>query len=162
MRYLLCTALVLAAACERRDTARDVAATDTAALADTVARPGGGPGQTMSAMPDRLLGSWKAQGYDAGSSRAQPFTITWTRAPDGSLAGSIAFTGGEQYDVKVVSTTDTMIVYESEPHRSPTLNAQVVTRTQARMVGDTLVGSYTARAGRSGKSLKGTFRATRG
>jgi hypothetical protein len=161
MRYLLCTALVLAA-CERRDTARDVAATDTAALADTVTTPGTGPGQTMTALPDRLVGSWKAQGFDAGSSRAQPFTITWTRAPDGSLAGSIAFTGGEQYDVKVVSTTDTLIVYESEPHRSPTLNARVVTRTQARMVGDTLVGSYTARAGKSGKSLKGTFRATRG
>ena len=160
MRYLICAALALTA-CERRDTARDVAATDTAALGDTVTRPGTGPGQTMTALPDRLVGSWKAQGYDAGSSRAQPFTITWTRAPDGSLAGSIAFTGGEQYDVKVVSTTDTLIVYESEPHRSPTLNAQVVTRTQARMVGDTLVGSYTARAGKSGKSLKGTFRATR-
>ena len=161
MRYLLCAALALAA-CERRDSARDVGATDTTTLADTVARAATGAGETMSALPDRLLGSWKAQGYDAGSSRAQPFTITWTRAPDGSLIGNIAFTGGEAYDVKVVSTTDTLIVYESEPHRSPTLNAQVVTRTQARLVGDTLVGSYTARAGKSGKSLKGTFRATRG
>jgi hypothetical protein len=161
MRYLLCTVLALAA-CERRDTARDVSATDTTALVDTADRDTLGRGATMSAMPERLLGSWKAQGYDAGSSRAQPFTITWTRAPDGSLTGNIAFQGGEQYDVKVVSTTDTLIVYESEPHRSPTLNAQVVTRTQARMIGDTLVGNYTARAARGGKTLKGTFRATRG
>jgi hypothetical protein len=161
MRYLLCTVLALAA-CERRDTARDVSAADTTTLADTSDRDTIGRGPTMTAMPDRLLGSWKAQGYDAGSSRAQPFTITWTRAPDGSLTGNIAFQGGEQYDVKVVSTTDTLIVYESEPHRSPTLNAQVVTRTQARMIGDTLVGSYTARAGKGGKTLKGTFRATRG
>ena len=160
MRYLLCTVLALAA-CERRDTARDVSAADTTMLADTSDRDTSGRGQTMTALPDRLLGSWKAQGYDAGSSRAQPFTITWTRAPDGSLTGNIAFEGGEQYDVKVVSTTDTLIVYESEPHRSPTLKAQVVTRTQARIVGDTLVGSYTARAGKGGKTLKGTFRATR-
>jgi hypothetical protein len=161
MRYLLCTVLALAA-CERRDTARDVSAADTSVLGDTADRDTTGPGTTMTALPDRLLGSWKAQGYDAGSSRAQPFTITWTRAPDGSLAGKIAFEGGEQYDVKVVSTTDTMIVYESAPHRSPTLKARVVTRTRARMVGDTLVGSYTARAGKGGKALSGTFRATRG
>jgi hypothetical protein len=160
MRYLLCTVLVLAA-CERRDTARDVSAAATTGLADTTDQDTSGPGQTMTALPDRLLGSWKAQGYEVGSSRGQPFTITWTRAPDGSLAGNIAFEGGEQYDVKVVSTTDTSIVYQSEPHRSPTLKTQVVTRTQARFVGDTLVGSYTARAGKGGKTLKGTFRATR-
>jgi hypothetical protein len=160
MRYLLCTVLVLAA-CERRDAARDVSADDTTALADAD-RDTAGPGPTMTALPDRLLGSWKAQGYDAGSSRAQPFTITWTRAPDGSLAGKIAFEGGEAYDVKVVSTTDTLIVYQSAPHRSPTLNTQVVTRTQARMVGDTLLGSYTARASTGGKTLRGTFKATRG
>ena len=160
MRYLLCTVLALAA-CERRDTARDVSAADTTVLADTSDGDTSGRGQTMTALPDRLLGTWKAQGYDAGSSRGQPFTITWSRAPDGSLTGNIAFEGGEQYDVKVVSTTDTLIVYQSEPHRSPTLKTQVVTRTQARFVGDTLVGSYTARAGKGGKTLKGTFRATR-
>jgi hypothetical protein len=161
MRYLLCTVLAVAA-CERRDTGRDVSAGDTSTLADTTAGDTSGRGTTLTALPDRLLGSWKAQGYDAGSSRAQPFTITWSRAPDGSLTGRVAFEGGEQYDVKVVSTTDTMIVYQSAPHRSPTLKAQVVTRTQARMVGDTLVGSYTARAGKGGKVLRGTFRATRG
>ena len=162
MRYLLCTLLALAA-CERRDTARDVSAADTTALANTSERDTTGPGsQAMTALPDRLLGSWKAQGYDAGSSRGQPFTITWSRAPDGSLTGNIAFEGGEQYDVKVVSTSDTVIVYQSELHRSPTLKTQVVTRTQARVVGDTLVGSYTARSPKGGKTLKGTFRATRG
>jgi len=116
---------------------------------------------TMSAVPDRLLGSWTAKGYDAGSSRAQPFTITWNRSPDGSLAGSVAFQGGEKYNVKMVSTGDSTFVYESEPHQSPTLKAQVVTRTQARLVGDTLTGTYQARA-KGGKVLKGRFVATRG
>jgi hypothetical protein len=157
MRYLLCTALALAA-CERRETARTTG--DTAA-ADTIASTAPAPDRAMSAVPDRLLGTWTAQGYDAGSSRPQEFNITWTRAPDGSLVGTIAFQPGETYQVKVVSTSDTTIVYESEPHRSPTLKAQVVTRTQARFVGDSLVGTYAARATQSGKVLRGRFTATR-
>jgi hypothetical protein len=159
MRYLLCTVLVLAA-CERRaQTARDTTrmGNDTVA-ADTSAAPA----QTMSAVPDRLLGSWTAQGYDAGSKRAQPFTITWSRAPDGSLVGVIAFRSGEKYNVKVVSTGDSTIVYQSDPHRSPTLKTQVVTRTTAKMVGDSLRGTYVARATKGGKVLKGRFTATRG
>jgi hypothetical protein len=159
MRYLLCAALALAA-CERRDTTRDLPATDTAAAAaDTVSAPGT---QTMSAVPDRLIGMWTAQGYDEGSSQGQPFTLTWTRAPDGSLTGTIAFRGGEKYNVKVVSTTDSTFVYESEPHRSPSLKTQVVTRTEARLVGDSLIGNYEARAQQGGKVLRGRFTAKRG
>lgn len=158
MRYLLCAALALAA-CERRDAGRDIrAAGDT--VIDTLTAPR--TGQAMSAVPDRLLGTWTAQGYDAGSKRGQPFTITWARAPDGSLGGTISFRGGETYDVKVVSTSDTAIVYESEPHRSPTLKAQVVTRTKARFVGDSLIGTYEAKAQSGGKVLRGRFTATRG
>ncbi|HEX5575782.1 MAG TPA: hypothetical protein VFX42_07925 [Gemmatimonadales bacterium] len=160
MRYLLFAALTLAA-CERRNPGRDVATTDTTLLSDTVSSSATPPAQTMSAVPDRLIGMWTAKGYDAGSSRAQPFTITWTRAPDGSLAGIIAFQNGEKYNVKVVSTGDSTIVYESEPHQSPTLKTQVVTRTQARLVGDTLKGTYEAK-GKGGKVLRGEFTATRG
>jgi hypothetical protein len=161
MRNLLLAVLFLAA-CERRDTSREVSTTDSvldtleSATTSDTARS-----QTMTAVADRLLGSWTAKGYDAGSTRAQTFTMNWTRGPDGSLGGTIAFQGGSQYKVKVVSTGDSTFVYESEPHQSPTLKAQVTTRTEARMVGDTLVGSYQAKA-KSGKTLKGTFKATRG
>jgi hypothetical protein len=158
MRNLFLAVLLLAA-CERRDNTRDVAPGDKTAVTDTIG-PAAAP-QTASAIPDRLLGSWSARGYDAGSTRAQPFTMNWTRAPDGSLGGTIAFQGGEQYKVKVVSTSDSTFVYESEPHRSPTLKAQVVTRSEARMVGDSLVGTYEAKA-QSGKVLKGRFTARRG
>jgi hypothetical protein len=162
MRYLLCTALILVA-CERRDTARDTTTTtDSVAPADATADTSAPTSsQAMSAVPDRLLGSWTAKGYDAGSSRAQPFTMNWARSPDGSLAGTVSFKGGEKYNVKVVSTEDSTFVYESDPHHSPTLKAQVVTRTQARLVGDTLTGTYEAKA-KGGKVLKGHFRATRG
>jgi hypothetical protein len=153
MRYLLCVAFALVA-CERRDTARDTQATDTGA-------PVAAPDRAMAAVPDRLLGTWTAQGFDAGSNRAQQFTITWTRAPDGGLVGTIAFRPGATYNVKVVSTGDSTIVYESEPHQSPTLKAQVVTRTQARLVGDSLMGTYEAKAVQGGKVLRGRFTAKR-
>jgi hypothetical protein len=152
MRYLLCTAFALAA-CSRTESARETRAADTAAPA---------PAQATSAVPDRLLGAWTAQGYDSGATRPQPFTMTWSRAPDGSLSGIISFSGGEKYTVKVVSTGDSTIVYESEPHRSPTLKAQVVTRTQATIVGDSLAGTYEARATQGGKVLRGRFTAKRG
>jgi hypothetical protein len=154
MRYLLYTAFALAA-CGRADTARDTPAGDTTTSQAPAAD------QAMSAVPDRLLGTWRAQGYDAGSNRAQQFTITWTRAPDGGLVGTISFNPGETYDVKVVHTGDTTIVYESEPHHSPTLNGQVVTRTEARLLGDSLAGTYEARATEGGKTLRGRFIAKR-
>jgi hypothetical protein len=160
MRYLLCAAILLAACEKRGDTARDTTrmANDTIA-ADTMAGPA--PAQTMSAVPDRLIGTWTAKGFDAGSKRAQPFTITWSRASDGSLVGLIAFSSGEKYNVKVVSTGDSTIVYQSDPHRSPTLKATVVTRTTAKMVGDSLTGTYAAKATKGGKVLKGRFTAVR-
>lgn len=153
MRYVLCAFLALAA-CERRDTAGDVPVTDTSARAPA-------PGETMTAVPDRLIGTWTAQGYDEGSTKPQQFTLTWTRGPDGGLVGTIAFRQGTTYDVKVVSTGDSTIVYQSEPHRSPSLNAQVVTRTEARLVGDSLVGTYEAKAQSGGKTLRGRFTAKR-
>jgi hypothetical protein len=151
MRYVLLIALALAA-CERRDVARDAPPADSAPAATPA----------MSAVPDRLLGTWTAEGYDAGSTKPQQFTITWTRAPDGGLVGTIAFHPGETYQVKVVSTGDSTIVYESEPHQSPSLKAQVVTRTEAKVVGDSLTGTYEARAKEGGKVLKGRFTAKRG
>ena len=161
MRYLIFTVLALAA-CEPRDKTSDPRITDSIGVADTGIPSNVAPSQPLSAMPDRLLGSWSAQGYDAGSSRAQPFTLTWNRSPDGSLGGTVAFRGGETYNVKIVSTSDSTFVYESEPHRSPTLKAQVVTRTQARLVGDTLTGTYEAKAATGGKVLRGRFTAKRG
>ena len=164
MRYLLFAALTLAA-CGRRDNVRDVSTDtatikDTSLVSDTTRGPGAGPAQAMTALPERLLGSWKGKGYDSGSSRAQQFTLTWSRQPDGSLGGNMAFQTGEQYNVKVVSTGDSSIVYQSDPHQSPTLKASVVTKTQARIVGDTLKGTYEAKA-KSGKVLRGRFVATR-
>jgi hypothetical protein len=161
MRYLLCAALALAA-CGRPDAARTDAAGDTS-LADTMAAtpaPPAAPG--AGALASKLEGTWNAEGRDSGSTRAQKFTITWTKAPDGGLVGKVAFQPGETYNVKVVSSTDSTFVYESDPHRSPTLKAEVVTRTEAQLSGDSLTGNYEARAASGGKTLRGRFTARKG
>lgn len=157
MRYLLCAVLVITA-CERAKTAREAQPADTTPTAPAAVPA---PGVDTAAVAARLVGTWEAQGYDSGATRPQRFTITWTRAPDGILTGQIAFRPGEKYSVKVVSLTDSSLVYESEPHRSPTLKAEVVTRTEARVSGDSLTGTYEARATGGEKALRGRFTATR-
>jgi hypothetical protein len=158
MRYLLCAVLVLAA-CDRADTAREAQRPDTASVP-----PAAAPAPTLdtAAFAARLVGTWEAQGYDSGSTRPQRFTLTWTQVPEGGLTGQIAFRPGEKYGVKVVSMSDSTLVYESEPHRSPTLKAEVVTRTEARLAGDSLTGTYEARAAAGDKVLRGRFTAARG
>jgi hypothetical protein len=160
MRYLLCTAFALAA-CGRADTARTEGAADTG-LADTMAAtPAPTTTPDAAALASKLEGTWNAEGRDSGSTRAQKFTVTWTKAPDGGLLGKVSFQPGETYNVKVVSSSDSTFVYESDPHRSPTLKAEVVTRTEARLSGDSLIGNYEARAATGGKTLRGRFAATK-
>jgi len=157
MRNLLCAVLVIAA-CDRSDTAREAQPADTAPAAPAAASA---PGADTAAAAARLVGTWEAQGYDSGATRPQRFTITWTRAPEGVLTGQIAFRPGEKYSIKVVSMSDSSLVYQSEPHRSPTLKAEVVTRTEARLSGDSLTGTYEARATGEEKVLRGRFTAAR-
>jgi hypothetical protein len=163
MRFLLCTAVALAA-CGRTDTAREAQTADTAAapaMAETTATPAPPAPAPDTALTARLVGSWTARGYDSGSTRPQRFTITWSRSPDGGVTGKLAFRQGETYNVKVVSTSDSTVVYESDPHQSPTLKAEVVTRTEAQLSGDSLTGKYEARAKEGGKTLSGRFSAKR-
>ena len=157
MRYLIC-AVLAAAACRRENAARDAQRADTTP-APVAAAPA--PAPDTAAFAARLVGTWNAQGYDSGATRPQRFTRTWSRDPAGGLAGEIAFRPGEKYGVKVVSMSDSTMVYESESHRSPTLKADVVTHTEARLSGDSLTGTYEARAAAGGQVLRGRFSAAR-
>jgi hypothetical protein len=158
MRYVLCAVLALAA-CRRAETPREAQRVDTTPSPPPAAAPS--PSQDTAAFA-RLVGTWEAQGYDSGSTRPQRFTLTWSRAPEGGLTGQIAFKPGEKYRVKIVSISDNnTVVYESEPHRSPTLKTEVVTRTEARVSDDSLTGTYEARATAGEKVLRGRFSAAR-
>ncbi len=157
MRHSLCAALALAA-CGGPDTPRE------AQRADTTPPPSAGvpaPVPDTAGLAARLVGTWEAQGYDSGASRPQRFTLTWSRTPDGNLTGQITFRPGVTYGVEVVSLGDSTVVYRSEPHKSPTLQAEVVTRTEARLAGDSLTGAYEARATPGDKVLRGRFSAAR-
>jgi len=158
MRYLICAVLAVAA-CRRENAAREAQRADTTP-APPAAAPA--PAPDTAAFAARLVGTWNAQGYDSGATRPQRFTLTWSRDPAGGLAGQIAFRPGEKYGVKVVSMSDSTVVYESEPHRSPTLKADVVTHTEARLSGDSLTGTYEARATAGEQVLRGRFSAARG
>jgi hypothetical protein len=157
MRHLLCAGLALAA-CGRPDSAREAQRADTTPASPT---PAPAPGPDTAAFAARLVGTWNAQGFDSGATRPQRFTLIWSRAPEGGLTGQIMFHPGEKYSVKVVSMRDSAVAYESEPHRSPTLKADVVTRTEARLSGDSLTGTYEARATAGEKVLRGRFGAAR-
>jgi hypothetical protein len=160
MRHLLCAVLALAA-CGRAETPRE------AQRADTTPTPPGPPAAAPAPSKDtaafaRLVGTWAAQGFDSGSTRPQRFTLTWSRAPEGGVTGQVAFKPGEKYRVKLVSISDNnTVVYESDPHRSPTLKTDVVTRTEARLSDDSLSGTYEARATAGEKVLRGRFSAAR-
>src|SRR5262245_40994232 len=163
MRYLLSLTAAAFAACGLRESAQraeraDTATTPTVAETTKAAAPAPAPtGAPDSAFAARLVGTWSAKGYDSGSTRAQRFTLTWERGPDGSLTGKVAFQPGETYNVTVVSTSDSTVTYESAPHRSPTLKTEVVTRTEAHLSGDSITGTYEARAQEGGKTLRGKF-----
>jgi hypothetical protein len=155
MRCLICVVLAVAA-CKREPAVRE---TERAEITPTPSAAAAVP--DTAAFAARLVGTWTAEGYDSGATKPQRFTLTWSRDSAGGLAGEIAFHPGEKYRVKVVSMGDSAVVYESEPHRSPTLKAEVVTHTEARLSGDSLAGTYEARATAGGKVLRGRFSAAR-
>jgi hypothetical protein len=160
MRCLLCAVLALAA-CRRAETPRETQRADTTPSPPAPSAAALSPSQDTAAFA-RLVGTWDAQGYDSGSTRPQRFTLTWSRAPEGGLTGQVAFKPGEKYRVKIVSISDNnTVVYESEPHRSPTLKTDVVTHTEARLSDDSLTGTYEARATAGEKVLRGRFSAAR-
>ncbi len=157
MRYAPCLVLLLVA-CGRPNSDRGARSADTAATVDTAAARA--PDAAMLA--PKLVGTWAALGYDSASTSGSKFTIVWRQEAGGQLRGTITPSSGPKYEVRVVSATDSSFVQESEPHLSPTLKAEVVTRTEAQLAGDSLVGTYEARTTDGARSLSGRFSATRG
>ena len=167
MRSLTCTtlcAIVVLSACAKKESQRGAAAADTAAAA-APAPPPAAPASSTSASSgaaSKLVGTWKAVGYDSGSTRGSPFTVVYRQDTGGGLTGRVTFAGsGPKYNVKVVSITDSGFVQESDPHQSPTLKKEVVTRTEARFAGDSMSGTFEARPTKGGKPLHGHFTAKR-
>ena len=167
MRYLPCTtlcALAILSACAKKESGRGAAATDTSAAAPAAAPPAA-PASSTSASAgaaSKLVGTWTAVGYDSGSTRPSHFTVIYQQGTGGGLTGRVTFAGsGPKYNVKIVSIADSGFVQESDPHQSPTLKKEVVTRTEARFAGDSMSGTFEARPTKGGNPLHGRFTAKR-
>jgi hypothetical protein len=161
MRFLPCTALctmVVLASCAKKESERGARPADTATAAAPAAAP---PTRGPAGLASKLVGTWAARGYNSGSARAMPFTIVYRRADD-SVTGTVTFPGaGPKYGVRIVSITESTFVQESDPHQSPTLKKEVVTRTEGRFAGDSISGTFEARPTKGGAPLRGRFTAKR-
>lgn len=110
----------------------------------------------------QLVGNWKGTRYEAGSVAGHQFTMSWKKAADGHLSGTVEPATGPAYETNVVWSSDTGFVTESAPHQSKELNEEVVTRMVAHLKGDSLSGKCEMRPMTyRGRSVAGNFTAAR-
>lgn len=119
MRTLLCLALVVAA-CAREKPRAPISAAE------------------------RYAGTWEGRSVRDGSDSGVSFTLQMTASAGGVLSGTLAFTGATTppIAVRTIELTDSMLVYEIGPYESPTVHKEVITRSEARVAGDSLWGVY--------------------
>ncbi len=88
--------------------------------------------------------------------------MTWKKAPDGHLTGTVKPAAGSAYEANVVWSADTGFVIESAPHTSSQLHEAVVTRMVSHLEGDSLWGTFEMRpTAFKGRSEEGRFSATK-
>ncbi len=142
MRTLLCAALVVAACAPK-----EKAGTATA----------GGPAQ-------KYTGTWEGRSYRTASDTGVPFRTVMALVADGSLRGTLMYTGAPAPPVaiRVRQFTDTSFVQELGPYHSLVANQDVVTRAVGHVKGDSLHGTFEMRPPGGGDVIMtGTFRAKR-
>ncbi|HZM25765.1 MAG TPA: hypothetical protein VFB89_00205 [Gemmatimonadales bacterium] len=124
--------------------------------------PSPAPAHQGTDLAARLTGTWHGRRTTPISIRADSFTMSWKRAPDGHMAGTVATAGEAKYPVNVVWSSDTAFIYESGPHMSALLHERVITRATVHFDGNQLNGTFEARPTKyEGKTTTGTFTALR-
>jgi len=114
-------------------------------------------------LAQQMTGTWEGRSFRSASDTAVPWTNVLTVGSDGALTGSLTFTGTNQPPVamRMVALTDSTISWELGPFYSPTVGAEVTSRTEARYAGDSLWGTFEARPTAGGEPVRGTFAAKR-
>lgn len=94
----------------------------------------------------RYAGTWEGRSHRSDSDTGVAFTIQLSADSQGTLSGTLAFTGTGMpaIPVRPVAVSESTLVIEFGPYQSPTANAEVITRSEGRLVGDSLVGTYVA------------------
>ncbi len=142
MRTLVCTALVVAG-CAPGDKPRAAAA--------------GGPAQ-------KYAGTFDGRSYRSASDTGTPFRLIAAVASDGTLRGTLLFrdVAAPPIPVRARQVSDTGLVDEIGPYRSPTANRDVVTTTTGKLRGDSLNGTFEMRPPGGGTLImRGAFRSKR-
>lgn len=119
MRTLLCLSLVLAACAREKP------------------RAASSPGELYA-------GTWEGRSYRSTSDTGVPFTSQMTAGPQGTLSGALTFTGpgASPIPIRTIAVSESTIVFEIGPYQSPDAKAEAITRSEGRLKGDSLVGSY--------------------
>ncbi len=93
---------------------------------------------------ERYAGTWKGRSFRSASDTGIPFTTQMTASAEGALSGTLSFTGlsTPAIPMRTIELTDSTIVFEIGPYQSPTANTEVITRSEARLAGDSLWGTY--------------------
>ncbi len=115
-------------------------------------RGGRTPAQTYA-------GTWEGRSFRAPGDTGVRWTNVITAGADGKLTGSLTYPGANlpPVAVRVIEVTDSTVVQDLGPYHSVTLNADVITRAEGHIKGDSVWGTFEARPTGGGAPLRGTF-----
>ena len=93
---------------------------------------------------EMYAGTWEGRSVRDSSDASVPFTMQMTAGAEGTLSATLAFTGSSApaISVRTIELSDSMITFEIGPYQSPTANKEVITRSEGRVAGDSLWGTY--------------------
>ena len=95
---------------------------------------------------ERYAGTWEGRARRSDADTGVAFTIQMSADSQGTLSGTVAFTGlgTPAIPVRTIAVSESTLVIEFGPYQSPTANTEVITRSEGRLAGDSLVGTYVA------------------
>lgn len=96
-----------------------------------------------AAPPDRYAGTWEGRSVVAGSEGGATWRLALAAAA-GKATGVLSFAGPDTsaLAVRTIELSDSGIVFEIGPYRDPQPNAEVITRFEGRVSGDSLAGTF--------------------
>jgi hypothetical protein len=135
------------------------------ALGTAACAPGEKSHAAAAGPAQKYAGTFEGRSYRSASDTGTPFRLIAAVASDGTLRGTLWFTDvapAPPIPVRARDVSDTVLVDEIGPYRSPTANRDVVTTTIGKLRGDSLNGTFEMRPPGGGNLImRGAFRSKR-
>lgn len=110
----------------------------------------------------RYAGMWHGRSYVAEGDTGVMWINTMSVDAEGNLVGTLEFSGGPSgIAVRTVEFTDSTFVQDVGPYTSPTAGAEVRTRVEGWIRGDSIFGTFAAVPTAGGDTIRGRFAAGR-